>query len=46
MIVWWRSEVGVYFEPYSHTNEQIVRMLKGKMCFAWARRSASVVMAM
>jgi quercetin dioxygenase-like cupin family protein len=29
--VWWSIEAGVHVEPHSHTNEQIVWMLKGKM---------------
>ena len=33
MIVWWSIRAGVYVEPHSHTNEQIVWMLKGKMEF-------------
>jgi hypothetical protein len=43
MVVWWSIEAGVHVEPYSHTNEQIVWMLKGKMdpkgCPARCRRS-------
>jgi hypothetical protein len=31
MVVWWSIEAGVHVEPYSHTNEQIVWILKGKM---------------
>ena len=31
MIVWWSIGAGVHVEPHSHTNEQIVWMLKGKM---------------
>jgi quercetin dioxygenase-like cupin family protein len=31
MVVWWSIEAGVHVEPHSHTNEQIVWMLKGKM---------------
>jgi quercetin dioxygenase-like cupin family protein len=33
MIVWWSIRAGVHVEPHSHTNEQIVWMLKGKMEF-------------
>jgi quercetin dioxygenase-like cupin family protein len=33
MIVWWSIGAGVHVEPHSHTNEQIVWMLKGKMEF-------------
>jgi quercetin dioxygenase-like cupin family protein len=33
MIVWWSIGAGVHVEPHSHTNEQIVRMLKGRMEF-------------
>jgi quercetin dioxygenase-like cupin family protein len=33
MVVWWSIEAGVHVEPHSHTNEQIVWMLKGKMDF-------------
>jgi quercetin dioxygenase-like cupin family protein len=33
MLVWWGIEAGVHVEPYSHANEQIVWMLKGKMEF-------------
>jgi quercetin dioxygenase-like cupin family protein len=31
MIVWWSIGAGVHVEPHSHTNEQIVWMLTGKM---------------
>jgi quercetin dioxygenase-like cupin family protein len=33
MIAWWSIGAGVHVEPHSHANEQIVRMLKGKMEF-------------
>ena len=33
MIVWWSIRAGVHVEPHSHTSEQIVWMLKGKMEF-------------
>jgi unsaturated pyranuronate lyase len=33
MIVWWSIGAGVHVEPHSHTNEQIVWMLKGRMEF-------------
>jgi quercetin dioxygenase-like cupin family protein len=33
MIVWWSIGAGVHVERHSHTNEQIVWMLKGKMEF-------------
>ena len=33
MIVWWRIGAGVHVEPHSHTNEQIVWLLTGKMEF-------------
>jgi quercetin dioxygenase-like cupin family protein len=33
MIVWWSIGAGVHVESHSHTNEQIVWMLKGKMEF-------------
>jgi quercetin dioxygenase-like cupin family protein len=33
MIVWWSIGADVHVEPHSHTNEQIVWMLTGKMEF-------------
>ncbi len=33
MLVWWSIGAGVYVEPHSHPNEQIVWMLKGKVEF-------------
>jgi quercetin dioxygenase-like cupin family protein len=36
MIVWWSVGAGVHVEPHSHSNEQIVWMLKGKMEFRLA----------
>ena len=33
MIVWWSIGAGVHVEPHSHTNEQIVWLLKGMMEF-------------
>jgi quercetin dioxygenase-like cupin family protein len=33
MVVWWSIGTGVHVEPHSHSNEQIVWMLKGKMEF-------------
>ena len=33
MLVWWSIGAGVHVEPHSHSNEQIVWMLKGKMDF-------------
>ncbi len=33
MLVWWSIGAGVHVEPHSHSNEQIVWMLKGKMEF-------------
>jgi hypothetical protein len=39
MIVWWSIGAGVHVEPHSHTNEQIVWMLKGKMSSASAANS-------
>jgi quercetin dioxygenase-like cupin family protein len=33
MLVWWSIAAGAHVEPHSHTNEQIVWMLKGKMEF-------------
>ena len=33
MIVWWSIGAGVHVEAHSHTNEQIVWMLTGKMEF-------------
>jgi quercetin dioxygenase-like cupin family protein len=33
MLVWWSIGAGVHVEPHSHSNEQIVWMLKGKLDF-------------
>ena len=33
MIVWWSIGAGVHVEPHSHSNEQIVWLLTGKMEF-------------
>jgi quercetin dioxygenase-like cupin family protein len=33
MVVWWSIGAGVHVEPHSHTNEQIVWMLRGAMEF-------------
>jgi quercetin dioxygenase-like cupin family protein len=37
MIVWWSIRASVHVEPHSHTNEQIVWVLKGKMEFRLGR---------
>ena len=37
LVVWWSIRGGVHVAPHSHPNEQIVRMLKGKMRTAGLR---------
>jgi hypothetical protein len=45
MIVWWSIRAGVHVESHSHTNEQIVWMLKGKMEFRLGLNSGSMARA-